>query len=80
MEFHDEILEKCTSNCHIVLYDNIKRNIIPEMTKILKFLGIEMTEEIKGVFCHLVLKENLKGKRDQKKKLSPYMVYSLKQI
>ena len=64
MEFHDEILEKCTSNCHIVLYDNIKRNIIPEMTKILKFLGFEMTEEIKN--C--LLSPGTKGKFKRKKR------------
>ena len=47
-EFYNDILNKCIKkNCLLVVYDNIKSNIIYEMEKIVRFLGFSMNETIK---------------------------------
>ena len=47
MKFHNMVLKYCTNNCHIVVYEDLKSNLINEMKDILNFLGFSMNETIK---------------------------------
>ena len=37
--FHDKLLEYCLENCEVVFYEDLKKDIIGQMTKILGFLN-----------------------------------------
>ena len=46
--FHNNVLKHCTSNCHLVAYEDLKsKNLINEMKGTLNFLRISMNETIK---------------------------------
>ena len=43
VKLHDKMLEKCSmGKCHFVLYEDLKNDLINEMTTVLKILGFKM--------------------------------------
>ena len=49
IEFHDKILRHCSENCLFVFYEEMKKDMVNQMTKILIFLGYkEPTYDVKG--------------------------------
>ena len=47
-ELYDNLLKNCSPNqCLLIVYEDIKKNIIDEMSKVMDFLGMKMTPQIK---------------------------------
>ena len=43
VKLHDQMLKLCTKGkCHFVFYEELRNDLINEMTTVLKFLGFEM--------------------------------------
>ena len=46
-KFHQQILDKYKNELILVEYEALKTNLIGELTKVMKFLGLPMTDDIK---------------------------------
>ena len=74
VDFHETILEEFSQNIHIVQFENLEHNLVEEMSKLLKFIGHDMTNEIKT--C-ILADSNHAYKRKARPKEEIEMIYSL---
>ena len=75
IDFHETILEEYSQNIHVVQFENLKQNLVEEMSKLLKFLGHNnMTSEIRT--CILADTNNA-YKRKSRPKEEIEVIYSL---
>ena len=47
-ELYDSLLKDCSPNqCLLIVYEDLKTNVIDEMSLVMDFLGMKMTPEVK---------------------------------
>jgi len=72
-ELYDSLLKNCSPNqCLLIVYEDLKKNIIDEMSKVLDFLGMKMTPQVKK--C-LLKDSNGAFKKKKRKKQEVDLIY-----
>ena len=82
-EFYSEIIKNCSLNpkkCLVIVYEDIKHDVIKSMTKILNFLGFSMDEDIKNCLLSNSIGNFKRKSRPKEEVEAIYKLFSQEQL
>ena len=82
-EFYNEIIKNCSLNpkkCLVIVYEDIKHDVIKGMTKILNFLGFSMDEPTKNCLLSNSIGNFQRKSRPKEEIEAIYKLFTKKQL